>query len=487
MKPLLSIILFFLSLLASGQNYQLFNVNTKKVFSTLDEQSKTFSLLFDSVTVKSSSAVYYPYKTVGDIGYISDTCHVWGQYCYHQDRPSWMGSEVQIADDVYNFITNNGSVVSMNFSLAPLQAHVFYEDDLQRFSISRISPGADTMSIIGVIDSVYRYQISHTDLQGNFINSELNTWEIVIGKQLELISFFRIDSFPQVLEPLILLGNESPDAGFYELTNERIFDYLPGDVIQWYDFFYWPLYPELSYRNYFTDSFIERHETSDSLKYKVIREIYIPDSSSLTVDTTWLKYRKDEVIANIPFDWIGSGVLRTGSLSKTDYCGLDLWTFNYWDGHLEYCSEENSWCEFDEFGFTSTSKAYVEGIGLYEYHSGVFGPPTNSSSGSGINYFNKQGVECGEKVVGIFDHPDINYPLVVLPNPANEFFIVSYKPSNKLQDVRLQVIDISGRTSIDINNYNSGSLIDISKLPGGLYLVQLIDGRNAMNGKLIVK
>lgn len=102
----------------------------------------------------------------------------------------------------------------MDLYHAPRKPQIFYEDELQRFSISRVSPGADTMSILGMIDSVYRYQISHTDLQGNFINSGLNSREIIIGKQLELISFFRIDSFPQVLKPLILMGNESADAGF---------------------------------------------------------------------------------------------------------------------------------------------------------------------------------------------------------------------------------------------------------------------------------
>lgn len=483
MRNYLVIVIIFLSITVKAQNYQLFNAETKKVFKTTSELATTFSLVFDSVIVNTSETVYYPYKTVGDVEYVSDTCPVWGLYCYKQDMPSWLGSEVIYSGEHYSFITNTGSLLDMNFNLAPLQAHIFYEDDLQRFSISRVSPGADTMNILGTIDSVQRYQISHTDLQGNFINSVLNTWEIVIGKQLELISFFRIDSFPQVLEPLILMGNESPDAGFYQLTNDRIFDYLPGDVIQWFDYFNWPLYPELSYRNYFTDSFIERHETSDSLIYKVIREIYIPDSSSLTVDTTWLKYRKDEVIANIPFEWIGTEIIREGSLQVMDYCGLNLWTFNYWDGDLEYCSEENSWCYFDEFGFTSTSKAYVEGIGLYEYHSGVHGPPTNTSSGSGINYFSKQGVECGEKVVGIDDHPIESNMLIITPNPASG----SFRIDGIISEAELLVVDINGRSVLEVKDYQSKSLVDISKLSRGMYLVRLIDGKSAKNGKLIVR
>lgn len=483
MKSNFTLILFCLSLLASGQNYQLFNMNSRKVFKTQDELAKTFSLVFDSVIINTTSTVYYPYKTVGDVGYESDTCPVWGQFCYHQDKPSWLGSEVQFTEGGYNFITNTGSSVVMNFNLAPLQAHIFYEDDLQCFSISRVSPGADTMNILGTVDSVQRYQISHTDLQGNLINSVLNTWEIIIGKELGLVSYFRIDSFPQVLEPLVLMGTESPDAGFYQLTNESVYDYLPGDIIQTRVYYNDPLYPELSWTKYITDSFQERYETSDSLKYKVNREIYIPSSSSFTVLTTWLKYRKDVVIADIPFDWKGTEAILNGSLKVIDYCGLNLWTFHSWDGHLSYCSAENSWCESDAFGFTSTNQVYVEGIGLYDYQSGVLGPPSNTSSGSEINYFSKQGVECGEKVVGLDDHLIANNTLVITPNPT----IGSFRIDGINSKAELQIVDVNGRILLDVKNYQSQSLVDISKLPSGMYLVRLIDGKSAKNGKLIVQ
>lgn len=482
MRHYLVISLIVFGITVNAQNYQLFNTDAKKVFATTSELAKTYSLVFDSVLIQSSGTVYYPYKTVGDIGYESDTCPVWGAYCYHQDMPSWLGSEVQSTGDGYSFITNTGPSLNMIFNLAPIQAHIFYEDTLQRFSMSRVSPVADTMSILGTIDSVQRYQISHTDLLGNFINSELNTWEIVIGKELGLVSFFRIDSFPQVLEPLVIMGTDSPEAGFYRLTNDKVYDYLPGDIIQTYVFYHNPLYQELSWTNYITDSFIERIETADSLKYKVIREIYIPDSSSLTVDTAWLKYRKDVVIAGIPFDWVGYEVFRTGSLQVMDYCGLNLWTFHSWDGHLLYCSDENSWCEFDEFGFSSTSMVYVEGIGLYEYHTGAVGPPTFPFSGSGINYFSKQGVECGERVVGIDEHPIKDFSLIISPNPASSSFSIR----GNLNKSDLKIFDLHGKTVLEIKNYNSSDIIDISRLPQGVYLVRLIDGKSALNGKLVV-
>jgi hypothetical protein len=244
-----------------------------------------------------------------------------------------------------------------------------------------------------------------------------------------------------------------------------------------------PLYPELSWTKYITDSFQERFETSDSLKYKVIREVYIPNSSSFTVDTAWLNYRKDVVIADIPFDWKGTEVILNGSLKVMDYCGLNLWTFSSWDGHLSYCSEENSWCEFDEFGYSSTNQVYVEGIGLYDYHSGVLGPPTNTSSGSEINYFSKQGVECGEKVVGLDDHLIANNSLVITPNPTSGSFRIDGINSK----AELQIVDVNGRLILDVKNYQSKNLVDISKLHSGMYLLRLIDGKSPKNGKLIVQ
>ena len=485
MKSFFTVIILFLALTVSGQNYQLFNASAKKVYKTASELTKTLSLEFDSVVSQGSNIAYYPYKSVGENGYSSDTCYHWGGDCYFRDFPNWIGSHINDSGDVYEFVANSDSVLNFNFNLSPLQAHIFYEDNIQRFSISRVTPGIDTMNLLGTTDSVIKFQISHTDLQGNFINSALNTWEIIIGKQFGLINFFRIDSFPVVLEPLTLMGNINPNAGFYQLTNAIIYNYSPGDKIQYHEYYRDPLYPELNSDEYTTDNFIERRESSDSLKYKVFREVYNPDSPSYSSDTVWLQYRKDVVIAEVPYDWIDSEILYYSDLFKDDYCGLDLWTYQsgYSGRYLEYCEIENSWCSFDVFGISDSDKTYTEGLGLYYAHYGTPGPATNSYGGYNMNYFKKGSLECGDQVVGINDLPSVVKRICISPNPAAGSFTIT----GNFIDSDLILTDVNGRIVLKLREYRNGGTIDISNLTSGIYLVRLIDGTTSMNGKLIVR
>lgn len=485
MRTCITVFLVFIAIAVQGQNYQLFNVDTKKLFRTTAELAETYNVVFDSVTTTGTATVFHPYKAMGDSGFYSDTCYLWNDDCYLRNKPTWIGKQIIKSGDSYVFYTLRDSVLNFNFNLAPLQAHIFYEDQIQRFSISRLSPGSDTMNLMGTTDTVIRYQISHTDLQGNFINSALNNWQLVIGKQFGLITFFRVDVFPLALVPLVIMGNESPDAGFYEVTKGFIYDYSPGDVIQSTYRYNYPNYPELNQLRYTTDNFIERHETSDLLRYKVFREVYDAKNSTFTSDTVWVEYNKHDVIASIPFDFQESEDYRYSNLTIEDYCGFHAWTYinGFAARNLYYCHEENIWCGFDTFGYDSSSDTYVQGIGLYSQHSGPAGPITDPSSSTEVNYFSKGGIECGQQEVGIENYPDVNKRISISPNPASGSFIIrgNYNKSH------LEITDLNGRIMLSTEDYQSETIINISNFPAGIYLVRLIDGKYAMNGKLIVK
>ncbi len=484
MKAHLTLILFCLSLMAFGQDYQLFNMNTHKVFRTQDELAKTYSLVFDSVVMQGSTTVYHPYKYLSDSGFSSDTCYMWNDICYFMDFPSWLGSHIQSTGDVFTFYNNSGAAVNIDFNITPSESHVFFEDDMQRFTLSRANSGSDTMNMLGTTDSVHRYIVSHTDLQGNSINSAINNWQVIIGKQLGLINFFRIDSFPQALEPLTLLGTESPAAGLFQLTNAIIYDYLPGDAIQTRDYYRNPMNPIFNRTTYITLNFLERNETADSLKYKVFREIYKYDSSIYKVDTVWIKYRKDVVVGRIPFDMPDYEIQHYGILEIVDFCGYMAWTYFTGDDWISryYCPEDNAWCGFDDFGYEKQDWQYVAGIGLYNYHRGVAGPLSSSSSGSEITYFKKQGIECGQKVVGIEDLVKVAHSVNLIPNPSTGEFTVS----GNLQNASIQILNSNGKLVYEMGNYHSGKSINLTNLPKGIYMVRVIEGKKVMTGKLVL-
>lgn len=93
--------------------------------------------------------------------------------------------------------------------------------------------GEEVTEILGIPDTIRKFRISHYDAEGNPINSALHYHEIITGKKLGLISFFRIDQFPETLLPLELVGDTEPETGLTQIIYADIHDYQPGDVIQY--------------------------------------------------------------------------------------------------------------------------------------------------------------------------------------------------------------------------------------------------------------
>ena len=62
----------------SAQNYQLFDVNIKKLFTTFPNPSQTYSIAFDSVAGDEDSLVFYNFFTIETQMTASDSCFFWG-------------------------------------------------------------------------------------------------------------------------------------------------------------------------------------------------------------------------------------------------------------------------------------------------------------------------------------------------------------------------------------------------------------------------
>ena len=102
-------------------------------------------------------------------------------------------------------------------------------------------------------------------LHGSDRNSALNHKEIIISENYGLIRFFKIDSFPLVLKPFNLIGEDVLHAGLYAITNEVLFDYYPGDDIQYHEFYHnmgGP--PWNNYNNYKKYTILTQSVTADS-------------------------------------------------------------------------------------------------------------------------------------------------------------------------------------------------------------------------------
>jgi hypothetical protein len=479
MKAHLTLILFCLSLMASAQDYQLFNTGSKKSFITDDTLTSTYNLAFDSVTYLGETVFFHPYKDLNKEQYVDDTiCQHWGD-CILKNKGRWIGDSIVQSGKVYDFENKWGNHATFDFNIALNESSVFFEDVTQRFSMTR--EVNDIIDFHGYVDSVKRYSITHTDLEGNPKDSPLNNREIVVGKNLGLISFFRIDIFPLIGVPLHLNGNIAPDAGFYQLTNKEIYDYFPGDVIQYKDYHSSPQYSLYS-RSYIKDEFLQRNETTDQLNYVVRRESFDVGSSFISIDTINLSYDKSEVIATIPFDDESySFAYGIKSLEVTDYCGLRLWTYGMYDGDYDFYPDCDIWCSVDVGGTLGWKyKRYVAGLGIYD-DSFSSARPEGSSYGTEIVYFSKNGHTCGTEVIS---YQELKFPdagLVIVPNPASGFF--SIKGITELSD--LSITDLNGKVILEPGQYKGGN-VDITNLKSGVYVVALSSDKSKSFGKLVV-
>ena len=231
----LCIVLLFVLLSTSGyaQFYEPFNSNSKKLFTTYPVATKGYSMVFDSAQFDGADSVYYHFGDLNDTStFIHPDCLWWaGPYCQKTNIPVWSGKFFR-TDNVGHYFLGNlyGDTLSFNMNINLNDTSIFFEDNVQRFSITL--EDIDTLTILNYTDSVRAYKILHTDLSGTPINSDLNEKYLRIGKDIGLTNFFKIDSFPVVLRPLELIGDADQELGIYQITDGMLYDYQVNDGFQ---------------------------------------------------------------------------------------------------------------------------------------------------------------------------------------------------------------------------------------------------------------
>ncbi|OFY84253.1 MAG: hypothetical protein A3F72_14630 [Bacteroidetes bacterium RIFCSPLOWO2_12_FULL_35_15] len=487
MKNTFTFLLTLLVSLSFGQNYKLFNCTSKKIFTTYPTPNTTYSLEFDSVKISGTDSVYYNFFTLRDT-MVNSNCPWWGgPQCTKQDAPVWIGANIKFSNNgIYHFFNRSNDTLKFNFNSNVGDTSLFYKDNTQKFSL--IYEKMDTLTVLNNIDSAKFYKILHTNLTGNIINSVLNGKEIIASKNWGLVQFLQVDSFPQLEKSLYLVGNVSPTGGINILSTEMLYDYQPGDEIQYYDYYsnmgWGP--PSQNYDKYTKYTFFNRITTADTLIYKAQRYFFNTDSTTAMNDTVTLKFYRFDTIAHIPFEFFDG---NTNSLSKVDYCGFNLWTFKTSPkNYVGYCANENCWGPIDTNGpLPDINTTYVPGLGIYnhtEYFSvgmpSIFPP---YSKGSKIVYFKKNGIECNSSIVlGIPKINDFSTTISIQPNPANS--MVKIVTSSSVKSMTL--FDINGKIVFIKTIIKSEESIDISQLNNGIYFAKFILSENRTVSKKIV-
>lgn len=493
MKTSLLLTLFIVLSMGSdcaAGDYFLFNENSKKLFTNIPTRNQSYSLSFDSVSYSADAIFYHQFKKVGSTSFSVINCinYFWGSdYCFPQNKPSWLGAYVKKHDNLhYDFLTAAYQTLSFDFNIRQNNSTVFYSDANQYFSI--YFEGTDTLTHLGITDSVRFYRISHTASNGVPINSVLNNFVIKVGKEMGLISFFIIDLFPSTLVPIELVGNNSPNAGIAHLTHEMVYDHQPGDINQWKRVeVYTGGSPDDNYTLYTRYTYLSRVNTADSLFYSVARYRFKANTNWIVYDTIQLGYRRNNSLAEIPFDkYLPDQIGKTRTFYRADYCGLSLWTYFTDRDLVKYCPEDNCWGALDCFpiSFEIQSKI-VAGLGQYYYYEDYDRPDPggeNHTTFTSLIYFKKNEVECGMLVEVPENHVVEKQCLKVYPNPVYDQLQLDLTET-KFQ--KLMIVDINGTVVLELNHQDDNQKLDVSTLNSGVYILQIVSENKLSYSKFV--
>lgn len=490
-------ILFFLLLVnfnLSAQSFLPFNSSSHKLFR--DDIGNTYSMFIQHTEGISGDSLYIPALNVDGNMFYSDSCIFWGGGCHKQNVPGWLGEKI-ISNNTGNYIfyQNNDDSLIFNFNTNVLDTNLVFQNSTEKLKMS--FDNSAVLSILGFTDSVNYYDLYHTDLNGNPINSALNQFQICVGKNLGLINFFKIDNFPTQVTTLILLGNQNPDIGYYRISNEILYDYAVGDEFQYVknSGHSNPSWGVTDYSLIVKHSILNKTQTTDTLIYTVAQQTINLLTSSLILDTIFLRYPKNQDIAGIPYEIFDGYNYKT--FKQTEICGNNYWELSSVNEpyNLAYCAIDTCWGGIDTQGpaATITVKNAI-GLGQTLYQDYLFGGNmfTSHYISSSLTYFKKNGQSCGTEQF-LETTALINSPLTlkISPNPSQESLNVDFEISQKYSHLKLEVYDMQGQLLLirDLPNeaiQSNHSKIDLSTFNSGLYLLKLeLDGKLVHTAKFI--
>lgn len=462
----------FLSGTTNAQDFAPFTATSRKLFATPDKHT-TFGIAFDSTTVDGGTTTYHNYKTVWDT-LTPSNCGWWGgQECNKQDRPTWAGARIEATTDgTHTFFNLWNEPITLAFSTEPGSQTLMYADGSQQFLLSYV--GESPMEVLGLTENMRQWTILHEDLNGDPINSPLNNAPVLVGGTIGLASYFRVDSFPLVLQPVELAGQAEPALGVNTITPAFLNDYQPGDEIQTHDYANYYIGPAwLDHNVYRKIRVLTRTDSPDSVSYELETTVYNVDSATEMTGTTTASYSRTEVIAEIPYDRVDG---TASFLGKRDYCGLPLWTYStFLNTGFAYCPDENCWGPYDTNGPPPVGgTTFVGGLGIYTTSEAIWNPEGYTTSNDVI-YFKKNGVECMDEVVmGIPESSDRTDPFQLSPNPSEGLVTISSKKPVR----QAEVFDAQGHAISNVSLDARQGKLDMRSVPDGLYLVRLrfVDG-----------
>lgn len=488
-KALLFYLLMFLLIITgNAQNYQTYFSGKTISFSNPYEGLKFQRV--DSVSISQGDSVLWFFPSFDMEDY----------HCVNPHGPNWSGRKLIVRENGDNVFFNKHNDSILLKTHAELHSPWLAYKKAGSFNIFAEVVNHDTLTFLGVTDSVKTIGFQVYDDNNNNISHALNNRHLKISKNYGLIKTFLFRKFPDYnpgypyLIEYDITGISSPELGIRNLTWKEVFDdFYPGDELH---VLYESCYGDLSdlscsvRRSIF--KYLTRIEYPDSLKYTVerISSLKTTQSGSSTgyvfthdTITSLLRFHSDINFNKLSEESIIQGDVISFNLQSIKHIGGDKYVMTkttdlYKD--LEKVSEE-CW-EFPVSDILIINPDYMKGLGGPYYWASMW----DSFSRRRPVYYKKGSEEWGSPMT-IVDETGTDNPdepgITVFPNPAGNYvWLTADIP------VFFEIIDLHGSVLITELIDSGHQQIDTSKLKEGIYIYRIRKAEMVYKtGKLLIR
>lgn len=512
-KTLLFLVIFLINYMVNSQPYKAIRDNAEYLFCCQNCTSNDInSIKIDSIIIDGFDTIYFNIRFMRNA--------VPPENCGNLYGASWIGSQVIIKLDGFNYFFNKKEDTIKINTLAQLNnpwvLYSYFDSDnyLDTAYISGTIYKIDTMSFLGIIDTVKMIKLQVHNMQGDSLVSNLNSLTLFLSKNFGLIKLFDLYEFPYntqaditskyVNKDYFLVGKTNPNTGIINITAKEIFDYEIGDEFHTNQANEWVNPPYPMYQIQLINKVLSKTNSinHDTTVYTIHRcglkhswyggnntyEYYndtittIYNWSSLTEPNSFLKYLPNETYFN--------GV-------KYQY-----WDLSYSNNYNQRIVKYSSRFSANNFSNCPEVNNLIPGPSVYYYIEGCggtyyYGPYDDS----GILDHNK--LVYYKKGNDIWGNPyNCETLLEILPNVSNKNkYFVSIIPNPVLNSARISIIGLNNE-NIDLEIKNqlgftvllkkhmnaTGFVFDRGNLPSGLYFYSILTTKNEfISGKLIIE
>jgi hypothetical protein len=484
MKPLSAILLMFMLFfpILSAQHYQ--TVYSDRIAYFNNPAGNVKCIRIDSVTHENDS-VFFLFNNIQQMDYD----------CYTPYGPSWIGEKVIVRDSMNLFFNLKNDTIQIKTNALPDESWIAYELADSTKIIARVID-FDTLSFLGLIDSVKTIGFQVYDKTMTAVDHVVNDLTIVISKNFGLVKTVNFVQFPnykysfqyEPLEVFDLIGLSKPAVGIQNLTWFEVFDFQPGDeihttynsnIIMCSGF-------EESISSRTIDKYISRFNYADSIVYEIDQEhLYQETHPNDTIEYTHDTVRM-VITPNPSFDKLpGEPVISDG----------EAYAYKMTNGtHIEKTSPTQTEKIWGTGNSCWTNCCYDGGVSWCNYYKGLGGYWSSDdnylcigSSQSQFVYYKKGDKTWGTPLV-IADIPDADESpdIEIYPNPAIDRIWI--KMTSSSLPAAFEIIDLSGKTLLQKEIDTELTPVKIGDELHGFYLYRIIKKSEIIHyGKLLVE